>query len=592
VNIHQRVLPTFLILFVAVLVALVGPHPARAEHLGPHTQDVNHKGWETVYDEKTKRDIIVVAHWIRITTLCDPCKFLARTYNNHMQKVFFTRWQITQHDQDERRFISEVRAKLDKYKEQGVDPTGDSDAARDVAKTLGDLSGAPDAFDEARQVLRSEERALMRRAQKLRDLLAECERQCKPANEPTLVAGIGDFEGLGSDPLPEITAMQVPFPWAGPYPAVCYKCAKLAERLNNLYDWARRAQLDIDDFRRELTILRAELKLRKAGYGLEGVRYTEHEIRDAEKGIENRQNRIEGYKRNFDATLKLYQDCIKTCEKKVSYCPKPPAHVAMVVGPNDEVGTGGKRQSDLRGRMMGGLMGGGASFGGGSRRGGFGSFGGGDSQLERSDTSNDGPKTADDPTSGDFAVAKNDGVELGARGMMTNDGLLISTKILEDGDKGTFQTAYLEDIHGRRMVPYRIDIYILWMEWELTITWTYTKTADGKVVERRSRTWKTGGRVEETLAVYQEGKAVEESIWKRKGFSHALKGMRSIGLAFPIKVSDLDEGPINLVTFVTRPDKDPVMAVPMIYVISRDPSDEKKILIKPAKRTLAADRHC
>ncbi len=284
-------------------------------------------------------------------------------------------------------------------------------------------------------------------------------------------------------------------------------------------------------------------------------------------------------------------------------CPMPRADHAMVVGPNDEIGTGGKRSSETRDRMMGGLMGGGGAgfgFGGGSRGGGFGGFGGGGfgsfgsggSQLERSGSSFDEPKTVDDPTSGDYAVAVKDGARLGARAMMTGDGLLIGIKILDDDSKGTFQAAYLEDRRGRRMIPWRIDIYTMWEEWELTVTWTYTRTVDGQVVERRSGGWTEGGRVEETLAYYQEGKAIEESLWKQNGFSHALEGMRGIGLTFPIKLADLAAGPVNLITFVTRPEKDPVTAVPMIYSISIDPSDKDKIRVTPVTQTLAMARGC
>jgi hypothetical protein len=308
------------------------------------------------------------------------------------------------------------------------------------------------------------------------------------------------------------------------------------------------------------------------------LRKEQARLRDYIKKLDSELDKI---RQNFEATLALYKDCIAKCPKKVSYCPMPPANQAVAIGSRGEVGSGARMQQKLKetvGGMLGGMLGGkaGGLFGGGG--------GGGD----------DKPDTKDDPVpDSDKVGMTKQGVPLAVGAKFNGDGnLVVSNTIGKDAPgSGTFQAVFLQDAEGRRMIPYRLEIYELWLEWTLTVHWTHDTWVNGEHVEHSEGGWQKSGR--ETLGylgVLTRGKAIEESIWRRLGFSNASHGVRSLGAIFQVTAKDLAKGPLNLVVHATLPEKDPVTTVPMIFTLSKGAGD--KVLVTPANQTLAVANGC
>ncbi len=103
-----------------------------------------------------------------------------------------------------------------------------------------------------------------------------------------------------------------------------------------------------------------------------------------------------------------------------------------------------------------------------------------------------GPKTKRDPSRREDYLELSDSVletELGVRGKWTDDGLLISTRIEETPDKGTFQSVFLEDCSGRRLAPVKLELYKIWPKATLTVSWTKTTYLNGSVIVRQSGGW-------------------------------------------------------------------------------------------------------
>ncbi len=151
---------------------------------------------------------------------------------------------------------------------------------------------------------------------------------------------------------------------------------------------------------------------------------------------------------------------------------------------------------------------------------------------------------------------------------MTPGGLLVSTNILESpNDDSTFQTIYLMDPEGRKAGPTGYDVYEMYADWKLTVTWTEDRYVNGKHVSHKEGGWSEEGRdILGTFTVPREG----EGIWSKLGFSNAAQGVKSLGTSFPISPGLLAAQPMSLVIHVTTPDEDPVTTVPFVIGISED----------------------
>lgn len=261
-------------------------------------------------------------------------------------------------------------------------------------------------------------------------------------------------------------------------------------------------------------------------------------------------------------------------------CPRPVERqiplAPIEVGPRDEVGkkTLGEKATE---QVVGGVLG--RVFGGGSRR----------------SSRREGPRTRRDPT------RKLDYTEIGkpeldlaaeARSRWTDDGLLVSTRIAESDDKGTFQTIFLQDCRARRLYPSRIEIYDLWAEHRLTVSWSRTTTVNGRVTSHETGGW-TDTWTEDLGKFTRSSQEQEQSmppIWKALGYDRAQAGVRQLGAYFDVEPGEAAGlGELALVTHITRPGQDPVITEPFNWILDPGSGDQPEV-VHPDTPVTPADR--
>jgi hypothetical protein len=192
------------------------------------TSDPNHPGCvgENVPQQQPAR-----ISWSKYSTDCPTCEALVKTYNDVVIARFRLSYQIALIDY-------EVNAA-----KRGEGPHGlrvrDPNPNRPDGSGLTQTDEAVQAYklalsmsattmsQEVKPGLIVRERALRKYADNLRSQIRECERQCeqKEEEENGTKTAIGGNSQLLVD---------LPFPWRGPYPPVCTRCEKLAQRLNEL----------------------------------------------------------------------------------------------------------------------------------------------------------------------------------------------------------------------------------------------------------------------------------------------------------------------------------------------------------------------
>lgn len=232
------------------------------------------------------------------------------------------------------------------------------------------------------------------------------------------------------------------------------------------------------------------------------------------------------------------------------------------VGPRETVGKQGfaeKQGKNIVGGIIGGLL-------GGSKSG-----------------SDSGPRTRRDPTRkqefSEFHSGTSD-LEAAARTRWTDDGLLISTLIKKSDDKGTFQQVFLQDCSGRRLYPVKFEIYKIWSEASLTVSWSKTTTSNGRVISQESGGWSDSWK--EGLGGLTGSAAGPDStypaIWQQAGFDRAQAGLQQIGTYFNFTAEELQQtGSLAFVAHITRPGLDPVMTEPVAWLL--EPVDEEQALL-------------
>ncbi|HUU50654.1 MAG TPA: hypothetical protein VMW81_06830 [Nitrospinota bacterium] len=228
------------------------------------------------------------------------------------------------------------------------------------------------------------------------------------------------------------------------------------------------------------------------------------------------------------------------------------------VGSNSAVGTGAQTKQkvvETVGGALGGMLGGLGPM----------SFGG-----RGDDVGDSEPELAEDPVPETVKRVFTDpatGTKIKVGGKMTPDGLRISTTILDSPDKGTFQAVYLMDDKGNKAGPVLYDIYELYQEWTLTVSWTYTRWSGGEQIEHKEGGWsESGSNILGTFAVPKEN----DGIWKQMGFSNAVAGVRGLGTLFPVNPEMLQNQPMHLVVHVTKPSQQAVNTTG--YVMSMPPN--------------------
>lgn len=244
----------------------------------------------------------------------------------------------------------------------------------------------------------------------------------------------------------------------------------------------------------------------------------------------------------------------------------------VVIGERSKVGKeslGSKVGKKLIGGALGGLLGGRGRGGGRS----------------------DGPETRRDPTRKlDYVEFDKPEVDIraGARAGWTDDGLLVSTRIDDHGEKGTFHSVYLESCDGRRLYPKRIELYDLWAEAKLTVSWTRTTYVDGQIVSQESGGWSETWT--EKLGRFTRGEEPKAGIWQLAGFSRAHAGIQQMGAYFNLDPAELAElGHLALISHITRPEQDPVITEPFNWLVSGD-NPERPVIELPTTPTDDGDQ--
>ncbi len=184
------------------------------------------------------------------------------------------------------------------------------------------------------------------------------------------------------------------------------------------------------------------------------------------------------------------------------------------------------------------------------------------------------PKTRRDPTRKSdylaFTAAAID-TETRARARWTDDGLLVSSRIEDSPGKGTFQAIFLESCDGRRLYPQRFDIYDLWNESSISVSWSKTSMTNGQVTSRESGGWSdnwSDGFATFNSAAGGNNTAVP-GAWQQLGFDRAQGGVRQIGAYFDLSPEDLAAlGETALVVHTTRPLEDPVITSPAQWLLT------------------------
>lgn len=527
---------------------------AGRDHLGRNvTQDPNHLGWV-----KSGQYGSTTVKWKDVSTDCVPCKSLVKQYNIVMRELMSLRRS--------RRIMQEIRdgddaGALYDLQLSGSDWGAEKDIKQDdtkkearldgFAKALGELIENDNKRNEALSLYDQQIQKSENIAQQLRKAVADCEKQCGAGTKKTGIklGGLPAITGADSA-LPAWGGVPVDFPWKGPYPAKCPKCKPIADHLNKLYNLAQEQIIERDSIRRR----------HAAGLFLLGFEDEMFRINDNLRLI----------KENFAESIKRYNYCIKkVCKDNQgkTACAAPWGKTSITVGPNDKYGTGAELKSKAKGMAMGAL--GGMLGGGGKSMGGIGSPMGGSSQKD--------PPTEKDPVSDrdkvEQEVENDDGDEVETAVGFTwgKDGNLLISAEIEDADQdGTFQTIFIDNMHGSRYRAFIYYLYDVYYKWKLTVSWTHDKYRNGEHIyhdegqEITTGTEKVGSF--EVFNFLDEESVIHEAAWNILGFGSALKGPKGIGAKFKITKQDFLKSPrMSVVIHVTQPENKQVDTIPLVY---------------------------
>lgn len=228
----------------------------------------------------------------------------------------------------------------------------------------------------------------------------------------------------------------------------------------------------------------------------------------------------------------------------------------ILVGAKGAVGCDAKLKQDVVSTLGGGGLG---ALGGGGRS--FGLGGGGASSRTtpaRPSSSSNEPKLSPDPVPMEmkrhFTGANNTAINFGT--MFTDQGLWVSSNIDRAPCQGSFQTVYLRDPQtGEKAGPTGYVLTELYLNWKLTVNWTYDRWVNNQHVEHKEGGWKDSGR--EFLGSWTEP-SNGKGVWNDLGWGTAVAGAKGMGFFFPITYADFAKKPLDIVIHVANPDTDPV----------------------------------
>ncbi len=556
-----------------LLAVIVAAALLSAEAFAAATSNPNHKGWSGKHPRMKQ------VQWTPIATKCDKCVKITQQYNETVQKLLNSRYWV--------KFWQEVHKNREKGKADPFWP-----GKGDISEFEGKAVAANLELFEYQQAQLNLHRKMVlmleQQAQYLSNAITECERTAcvtqKPSKKKKIKIG-GETTKQPFQPDAIGILKQYGINWQGPYTSDCLPCKIYIDQLNALPGWVVRVHMQLQHAERMLEY--KKLIDQSNRIKLDFLKYThpdKNDYSDLTQRAEELKQEIEALKQLFKKLLIQLSECqAKYCAnlksdntniligEPISTCPSPPAHNAITVGANNDVGSKAnfrekakKKAAGLATKAITGLLG----IGGG---------GGGKSS---------GPTTYKDPVKKKIKVknkAEKRNIRIG--GVFTEDGLLISTDIKKAPGKGTFQSVYMQTPSGWRLIPIRLFMYEIWQDWKLSVSWTRDTYVDGELVKHEEGGWTEGWRV--LIAKGEEIEYAEVPIWEQLGFNTAVSGARSLGTLFPVSPEMLASEPLNLVVHITDPKKDPVITFPYVFQISLN--NKGKVLIEPVERTQTAD---
>jgi len=538
-----------------VIVIIFGALLLSAEAVAASTSNPNHKGWSG------KHPKLKQVQWTPIVTKCNKCLKITDQYNETVQKLLNSRYWV--------KFWLEVQKDRNKGKAVGA--------------TLAPLENQQAQLALHRKIVFM----LEQQAQYLSNAITECEHTACSAEKSSKKKKVKIGGETTKQPFrPDAVGIlkQYGINWQGPYTTDCLPCKIHIDQLNAFPGWLVRIHMQLQYA--ELMLEYSTLIDRSNKVTLESFSYIhpdKTDYGDLEQRVKRLKQEIQALKRLFEKLLTDLSKCrAKYCSnlksdetniligEPINTCPMPPAHEAITVGANIDIGSKAnfrekakKKAAGLATKAITGLLG--IRSGGGK---------------------SSGPATYKDPVKKKTKVkhkAEKRNIRIG--GVFTEDGLLISTDIKKAPGKGTFQSAYMQTPSGWRLIPIRLFMYEIWQDWKLSVSWTRDTYVDGEWVKHEEGGWTEGWRV--LIAKGEEVEYAEVPIWEQLGFNTAVSGARSLGTLFPVSPAMLASEPLNLVVHITDPKKDPVVTFPYVFQVSLN--SKGKVVIESVERAQAAD---
>lgn len=371
-----------------------------------------------------------------------------------------------------------------------------------------------------------------------REAIRKVGRYCPEPTQPP-----ADGPRVSPPPAPAMEGFILPPPPKDP--CDLKTMVKYRRALDDAYDAIEDAYDDLEDY----YFMRQRLWLTS------GVPWAEGERERVIRQLDEYEDQLDEIEDRFDRMAfgpqRLYRLCPPPVEETVP-CPPKQARDPINVGPNSKVGSGARLRAKVGGMALGALAG---ALGGGG--GGGGSDG---PDLWTCKIKESEYTVFDDPATG---VSLRVGAKRAKGGKV-----VIFSEIAKSPDKGTFQTAFLENpMTGETQAPGDVGPCDLWGEWKLTVSWTKTTYVDGQMVSRETGGWQKTGKfsIPGTLSKVD----APDGLWKRMGFSNASNGAREMGMIFDVPPGG---GPLTFVIHVTRPRGDPVTTVPFVLTMTEGPS--------------------
>ncbi|MCC6212623.1 MAG: hypothetical protein IT513_16435 [Burkholderiales bacterium] len=506
-----------------------------------YTTDLNHQGWTGAFRGSR-------IEWVPIKASCVECAPLADEYNALANELLSVRHSRNVVQQDYQKVRDRVKQDAPRTREPGEE-----------ARAVVAMANLGNAVENTLKNLRKDEEILMAKLKRLAKTLSDCNLRCPDGTIVDALEGVRPvvrvsnpydppFANVNADELKELV---LPFPWAGPYREVCLRCAKLAERLNALRPLTLGALFNIEHQKRDAERVRLAQKLRDRlrdaarslqfamldlfEYGTYGLRPSRYEDSDD----------IERYTQNFHATLKLYQDCVKTC-------PKPGERQAFNLSdpiriPVPKV-TGGQAVESVAQGIAGGVL-------GGLTRGMLGG-GGGERQA---------PPLVARPNHPEQSLTSKDGkTSIRLAGAALPEGCQVTLGVQQSPGNGAPHLIALQDANGNTMQPSKIAVYQIWEargEWTLNVSWTKSYYQDGQLVRQEKGGWTANWT--EVLGRYKTPGELP-AIWQDFG-GRPFDGARGVVADFQLPAGQaFNSADWNLVAHVATRDGDSIVTQPFV----------------------------